>query len=265
MGAKFSISERRACRVADVHRSTKRYKSKPKDDSKVLAKIHEIIASKPRYGMPMVHLTLRRGGMKINHKKTARIYREAGLQIKMRPPKRKRRRPISELPRPTATMQKWSMDFVHDNLASGRAIRTLNILDEFNQESVKIEVDTSLPSLRVVHVLNRLKATIGLPKEIGVDSGPEFTSDLFQQWAKDNGVKLGYCQPGNKNQNAFIESFNARFRDECLNMHWFKNLDEARDIIEGWRVEYNTERPQNALGGMTPLEYGRDHVYKIAG
>ena len=254
----FHLSERRVCRLVKIHRTTKRYEPKSNDDSDVLQKIHEVIKENPRYGAPQVHRMLRRQGMGINHKRTTRIYSDAGLQLKHRPPKRKRRRPISELPRPAERMEKWSLDFVHDNLSNGRSIRTLTIIDEHSRESPMIEVDTSLSSLRVIQVLNRLKHTVGLPTEIGVDSGSEFTSHEFQNWAKQNGIGLDYCQPGKKNENAFIESFNARFRDECLNMHWFTTVDEAREIIEDWRNHYNTKRPHGSLGGLTPFEFANN-------
>ena len=200
----------------------------------------------------------RKEGLKINHKKVHRLYTNAGLQLRNRPPKRKRRRPVSELPRPLDRDQKWSMDFVHDNLSDGRPIRILTVLDEFTRECVAMEVDTSLSSSRVITVLERLKSQRGLPTELGLDSGSEFTSLGFEQWAKNNGISVGYCQPGKKNENAFIESFNGRLRDECLNMNWFLTLREARNLIERWRIQYNEFRPHSSLGGLSPMEFVQD-------
>ena len=252
---KFFISERRACRITRVARTTKRYRTKVRDDSPVLDAIQKVVRDNPRYGCPRVYRMLRRSGLDINHKKVHRIYSEAGLQLSKRPPKRKRRRPISELPRPIGPDQKWSLDFVHDNLADGRSIRVLTVIDEYTRESIAMEVDTSLSSRRVLSVLSRLAVTRGLPKEIGVDRGSEFTSKEFENWCKQRNIGVGYCQPGNKNENAFIESFNARLRDECLNMHWFLSLQEARALIERWRIQYNEFRPHSSLGGNTPSEF----------
>lgn len=255
MQEKFGLSERRACGVVKLPRTTKRYELKPKDDSRVLNVMHKIIKNNPRFGCPRVQLFLRREGVFINHKRTHRIYAEAGLQLGKRPPKRRRRRPVTELPPAMRPRQKWSMDFVHDNLADGRAIRVLTILDEFTRECMAMEVDTSLNSSRVISVLERIETEFGLPDEFGLDSGPEFTSLGFSEWAKSRGISVGYCTPGKKNENAFIESFNARLRDECLNMHWFLSLCEARQIIEDWREDYNFVRPHSSLGGLSPTEY----------
>ena len=155
-------------------------------------------------------------------------------------------------------MRKWSLDFVHDNLADGRSIRVLTVIDEFTRECMTMEVDTSMGADRVIEVLKRLKSSIGLPCELGLDQGPEFVSKALESWARDNGVGLSYCSPGNKNENAFIESFNGRLRDECLNMHWFSTLREARSLIEEWRHRYNNYRPHSSLGGLTPSEFASE-------
>jgi putative transposase len=152
---------------------------------------------------------------------------------------------------------------VHDNLADGRNIRVLTIIDEFTRECVGMEVDTSMSSQRVVNVLTRLGMKRSLPLEIGVDQGPEFISNTLISWAKQRGIGLSYCSPGNKNENAFIESFNGRLRDECLNMHWFTSLQEARTLIENWRISYNTTRPHSSLGWMTPCEFAKTVKYDL--
>lgn len=156
---------------------------------------------------------------------------------------------------PQAPNQRWSMDFQHDLLATGRRFRTLNIVDGFSRECPAIEVDTSLPGARVVRVLERLAETRGLPLEIVLDNGPEMTGKALEEWAWRNGVRLNFIEPGKPTQNAFIESFNGKFRDECLNENWFLDLDDAREIIESWRIDYNTKRPHSALGYATPEEF----------
>lgn len=232
------------------------YKHKLNNDAEVLDDIRHVIADQPRFGCPRVYIALRRKGHVINHKRVARIYYSNGLKLNNRPAKRKRRRPISSLPTPTNLSQRWSMDFVHDNLSDGRAIRILTIIDEYTRQCVKMVVDTNINSGRLVEELKRLKRTAALPTELGLDSGPEFTSQIFCDFAKEHGIAIGYCTPGKKNENAFIESFNGRLRDECLNMHWFSSLNnEARYRIENWRQEYNKLRPHTSLAGLTPNEF----------
>jgi putative transposase len=147
------------------------------------------------------------------------------------------------------------MDFMHDTLADGTSFRVLTMIDEWSRESLALEVDISLPALRVIRVLERLKEERGLPTEIGIDQGPEFTSIVLHKWAKDNGVNLHFASPGDKNENAFIESFNARLRDECLNMHWFLSLNEVREELSEWRLDYNYDRPHRSLGGLSPVAF----------
>ncbi len=253
---KFALSQRKVSQLLGISRTALRYKAKPNEDAAILADIHKVVADEPRFGCPRVHLALRRSGRAINHKRVARLYYGAGLKLSNRPTKRKRRRPITELPRPAGKSQRWSMDFVHDNLADGRAIRILTILDEYTRQCVKMVVDTNINAGRLVEELKRLKRSgVILPSELGLDRGPEFTSQAMSDFAKSNAISLGYCSPGKKNENAFIESFNGRLRDECLNMHWFSSLSEARILIERWRQRYNELRPHTSLQGLTPNEF----------
>lgn len=249
------MSERRACRIVKLSRASLAYEAKPNDDHIILDRMKEIVTERPRFGCPRVHYLLRREGLVKNHKRTARIYRLANLQIKNRRRKRRIFKPENPLPPLQRANERWSMDFVHDNLHDGRSIRMLTMIDEFSRESLAVEVDTSLSSKRVIRVLDRLKMERGLPLEIGIDQGPEFTSKILMGWAKDNGVNLHFCTPGDKNENAFIESFNGRLRDECLNASWFTSVQDARNQIEIWRCDYNKNRPHRSLGGQTPLEY----------
>jgi putative transposase len=191
----------------------------------------------------------------VNHKRVYRIYRKEGLAMRRRKGKRFRAAARVPMVLPTRANQMWTMDFTRDSLASGRKFRTLNLMDGYTREALCIEVDTSLPGLRVVQVLERVAEERGLPEAIQVDNGPEFISRVVDQWAYAKGVALHFIEPGKPVQNAFIESFNGKFRDECLNQNWFTSLGDARRIIEAWRMDYNTVRPHSSLGYLTPEEY----------
>jgi len=250
----------RACGLIGISRSLYRYRSRRPDSGPLRARIEEIAAIKRRYGYRRVYLRLRREGWEVNRKRVYRLYREADLAVRRR--KRKRigvfeRKP---LPKPTAANVNWSMDFVADGLIGGRRLRCLTMVDDCTRECLAIEVDTSLPGLRVQAVLERLADTRGLPQSITVDNGPEFDSKVLDQWAYRTGVQLSFIRPGKPNENAYIESFNGKFRDECLNEHWFIGLAHARSIIEAWRIEYNTERPHSSLGNRTPQEFAADRA-----
>ena len=249
------LSQRRACRLADLNFSTWQYEPRRQQRPGLRERIKELAALRRRFGYRRLHALLRRDGWRVNHKAVHRIYVEEGLQVR----KRKRKR-VSQAERcpmlvPRAPNERWSMDFQHDLLATGQRFRTLNIVDDFSRECPAIEVDTSLPGVRVVRVLDRLAETRGLPLEIVLDNGPEMISKALDEWAYRNGVRLNFIEPGKPVQNAFIESFNGRFRDECLNENWFLDLADAREIIEAWRIDYNTSRPHSALGYATPEEF----------
>jgi len=241
-----------------VSRTMIRYQpQQSKLNQELTAQIKNITAENPRFGYPRVHQVIVRQGYTVNHKRTQRLYTVGGFQIKKRKPKRNRTKSVGNLLTPSKPNQRWSMDFVHDNLVDGRSIRILTMIDEATRECIHMEVDTSLSSRRVINVLERVEQSRGLPKQIGLDQGPEFTSDAIQKWLRYRQVDPWYCSPGNKNENAFIESFNGRLRDECLNMHWFRNLKEARQLIEKWRHNYNHRRPHTSLKGLTPIELAR--------
>ena len=228
-----------ACGLVGISRSLYRYRSRRPDSVALRSRIEEIAALKRRYGYRRVYLRLRREGWPVNRKRVYRIYRDAGLAVRRR--KRKRiglveRKP---LPKPAAANLSWSMDFVSDGLAAGRRFRCLNIVDDCTRECVAIEVDTSITGTRVQAVLDRLAETRGLPQSITVDHGPEFEGQVLDTWAYGAKVQLSFIRPGKPNENAYIESFNGKFRDECLNEHWFLTMAHARRIIETWRIEYN--------------------------
>jgi len=219
-------------------------------------RLRDLAQARVSYGYRRLHILLQREGWQVNHKRVYRLYREDGLQ--MRP--RKHRRHVTacrRMEREVAMEQNdgWSMDFMSDELFDERRIRLLTIVDNFSRESLAIEVDQRIGGQRVVEVLMQLGKERGLPKTIRVDNGPEFTSKRLDQWAYLNGVELDFSRPGKPMDNGLIEAFNGRLRQECLNESWFLSLEDAREKVEAWRMDYNRERPHGALGNMAPLEY----------
>lgn len=259
------MSERKACKVFGLHRSTRRYVSRRPSDQPLRDRIKALAAERPRFGYTRLHILLKREGVKVNHKKLRRIYREEGLRVRRMKRKRvcqnREHNPVTAI----QPNQVWAMDFVHDRLDDSRPFKSLNVVDEFTKEALAIEVDFSLPGARVVRVLEWLRETRGLPKEIVIDNGPEFVSVALDRWAWEQKVKLRFIQPGKPNQNCFVESFNGRFRDECLNQHVFHSLAHAKDLIEEWRFDYNHVRPHTSLNDLTPDEFARAQVKIQAG
>jgi putative transposase len=252
----------------DLARSSKQYKAKRKDDAELRKRMREIAETKRRYGCPRIYDMLRREKWAVNHKRVERLYGEEGLSLRIR--KRKKRTAMVRvpLPKPERPGQVYAMDFVHDRLANGRRIKCLTIVDPLAKESPAIEVDQSIPGLRVCRALDRIFAGRPLPETIIVDNGPEFSGKALDEWAYRHGVKLHFIEPGKPIQNAFCESFNGKFRDECLNEHWFLTLQEAQELIEAWRKEYNEVRPHSSLDGKTPAEfiqYLLDEAMRAAG
>jgi putative transposase len=254
--AAVEISERRACGLLLLVRGTCRYEAvtRPANDE-LRHKVCELAMVRRRFGYRRLHALLRREGWKVNHKRVYRLYVEEKLWVRKRNRKRRVAVPRAPMLAPTKVNQVWSMDFVTDALASGRRFRTLNITDDFSREAPAIEVDTSLGGVRVTRVLDRLQLERGLPLQIRSDNGPEFISKAVEQWAYENGVDWCFIEPGKPIENAYIESFNARFRDECLNENWFTSLGDARQKIEEWRQDYNQRRPHSSLGYRTPDEF----------
>lgn len=245
----------RSCGLIGISRSLYRYESKRPDDAPLKERLTELAGQKRRYGYRRLHVLLRREGWLLNWKRTYRVYREAGLMVRRR--KRKRIVGIERLQKVMATgpNQSWSMDFVSDGFVDGRRLRCLNIVDDFTRECLAIEVDTSLPGRRVVSVLERLAEFRGLPQSVTVDNGPEFISKALDEWAYRQQLQLRFIAPGKPTQNAYVESFNGKFRDECLNEHWFLSMRHAREVIATWRQEYNEERPHSSLDDQTPKEF----------
>lgn len=255
------LSERRACGLMNISTSVLRYRPRPDTSGLLHERIVSLAGQRRRFGYRRIHVLLKREGWHINVKRVYRLYRDAGLAVRKRGRKRIGLTERVPLLLPEIPNHAWSMDFVHDGLADGRRIRCLNIVDDCTRESIVIEVDTSISGERVARVLDRIAEHRPLPWMIRIDHGPEFTSLALDAWAHARGVKLAFIQPGKPTQNAYIESFNGRFRDECLNDHWFLSLHEARVLIEAWRKDYNSTRPHSSLGNITPAEFAAQHQF----
>lgn len=248
----FKVSTRRACRIVRLNLSTRYYRSRPRDQSALRIKLRDLAQVRVRYGYRRLHILLRREGWKVNHKLVYRLYTEEGLSLRIKRKKKCVSATRVKVPKPTEPNEVWSMDFVADGLANGQAIRALTLVDNYSRESLAIEVDFSLTGKRVVEVLERVAKRNGKPQVIKCDNGPEFISRAVDEWAYRKGVKLDFSRPGKPTDNAYIESFNGRFRQECLDQHWFSSIEEARQKIEEWREDYNQRRPHSALGNQTP-------------
>ena len=250
-----SISERRACKLSSLDRSSFRYKPKPDKNAELRVRLKDLAEQRRKFGSPRLLVLLRREGHQVNHKRIERLYREEGLSLRSK----KRKKRISHLrvvlDRPRQANQHWSMDFVSDSLWNGRRFRVLTIVDDLTRECPALEVDHSLPGQRVTRVLDRLAITRGLPEVITVDNGPEFISKAMDAWAYQNQVRLRFIQPGKPVQNAYVESFNGKLRDECLNENVFTSLQDAKSKIETWRNDYNCVRPHRSLNNLTPEEF----------
>ncbi len=254
----YRVSERCACRATSFSRASQRYRSVADPQDELRLRLKELAASRVRYGYRRLHVLLRREGWSVNHKRVYRLYRLEGLVIRQKTPRRKRssryRGERLEIAQPNQT---WAMDFVSDTLFNGTPIRILTVVDCYTRESLSIEPRASFGAFHVAEVLDRLARQRGLPKTIRCDNGPEFAGRLLDQWAFFNQVELDFSRPATPTDNAYIESFNARLRQELLNASWFLSLADARSRMEAWRKEYNQERPHTALKNLTPNEYAR--------
>ena len=253
MKQEYAFSERRAGGLVMMAVSTYRYVTS-RSDEPLRTRLVQLAREKPRFGYRRLHVLLRRCGERINHKRLHRIYREAGLMIR-----RKKRKHCARVGQPlrmwTAANQEWALDFAHDAVACGRAIRVLSVVDAYTRECLALEVDTSFASRRVTRVLETIVVKRGQPKAIRCDNGPELTSRHFLAWCVERQIELVHIQPGKPTQNAHVESFHGRLREECLALSWFQNLFDARRKVAAWRREYNEERPHSSLGYRTPKEF----------
>ena len=254
----YEVSEQRACRVLGFQRSSCRYRSVADGQAALRIRLRDLAYSRASYGYRRLHVLLQREGWRVNHKRVYRLYKLEGLMVRPKKPRRHvtacRRMERIEAMGPN---DGWSMDFMSDELYDGRRIRLLTLVDNFTRESLAIEVGSHLGGHRVVEVLMRLSEARSLPRTIRVDNGPEFISKVLDQWAYLNRVELDFSRPGKPTDNAFIEAFNGRLREECLNESWFLSLDDAQEKVEAWREEYNRRRPHGALGNLSPEEFAR--------
>jgi putative transposase len=254
--AKYPISERRACRLFRLSRTVRRYRRQRADDPKFIARLKELAQHKRRYGYRRLFILLKREGFKMNEKKFRRIYQEQSLSLKIRRKSKVRSLERVPMPKPENLNERWSMDFMSDQLGpTGRRFRVFTLVDDCTRECLALFADFSITGARVTRILEDLKNERGLPKAIVIDNGSEFTGKAMDAWAFQNQIRLAFIRPGKPNENAFIESFNGKFRDECLNENWFLSLEDVRRTIETWRKEYNQERPHSSLGGKTPEEF----------
>ena len=262
--AEHGLSERTACKLLGVERSSYRYEPRPDRNAELRSEMVKLARQKPRYGYRRLHALLERSGANkgepLNVKRVYRLYVEEGLSVRRKKRKRLVRERVAE-PRLTGPNQEWAMDFVTDGLATGRMVRILTVVDAYTRECVALEADFSLGSGRVTRVLERAIAERGRPEQVRSDNGPEFTSRRMIGWAQDWKVGLVNIEPGKPMQNGHVESFNGRLRDECLNTSWFRTLNDVRCTLASWREEYNHERPHSSLDYRTPNEFRQQFGY----
>ena len=262
----FGMSVRRAAGLVGLQESTAYYPLKPKrDESRITERMIRLTQERPQYGRPQIINFLKEEGFPDNHKRISRIYREQGLQMYRRRGKRKRVGLRLVMPIPEKPNERWSMDFVTDCLANGRRFRVFTLIDDCTRECLALYADTGISGQRVSEVLDQVTTTRGFPRAIVSDNGPEFISKAMDQWAYRNKIALSFISPGKPVQNAFIESFNGKFRFECLDRHWFENLDQAKTMIEQWRDEYNRLRPHSSLKKKTPEQFAQQFKTVLCG
>jgi putative transposase len=249
------LSERRACRLLNVSRTAYRYRPKRPDDSEIIDVLRRLVDCWPRWGFDKMRKWIRKQGYGWNHKRIYRVYCELGLNIRLRPKKRLPSRNPEPLAQPEAPNVCWSLDFMADSLENGRAFRVLNVIDDFNREALCSEVDFSIPSERVIRVLDNLAAYRGYPQRLRSDNGPEFISQALELWAEMHEVTLDFIEPGKPAQNGYVERFNRTYREDILDAYLFRSIEEVRLLSEDWHIRYNTERPHDSLQDMTPREY----------
>ncbi len=272
------VSQRRACAALNVDRSTVRYQSRRDDDEELRATIRRVSKERRRFGYRRIHVMVEREGHRVNHKKLRRIYREEKLQVRRRGGRKRALGTRKPMVLPDGPNQRWSLDPRHclsdqwrsngsisDAFTDGRRFRILTVVDDFTREHLALIADTSLSGLRVTRELDRVVAERGMPGTIVSDNGTEFTSMAILRWVQENGIDWHYIAPGKPTQNAFVESFNGKLRDECLNKTLFSSLAEARETLDAWREDYNTHRPHSALGNLTPMEFAeKKSMVKLA-
>ncbi len=251
----FGVSERRACRITGLQRSTKRYESRKPCQAPLRMRLRELAMDRPRYGYRRLTTLLKREGWQVNHKRVHRLYREEGLQVRIKRRKKLAAKPRIKPPAASRINERWSMDFMSDYQADGRRIRLLTVIDIFTRECLALKVARSIPARAVTAALDAVVAERGRPSVIQVDNGTEFTSNHFDAWAYMRDIQIDFIRPGKPVENCHIESFNGSVRDELLNMNWFEDLDDARHRAQAWRHDYNDVRPHSSLGNEPPSAF----------
>ena len=252
----FGVSERRACKALGFHRSTQRFQSR-KDDTELEKKLKKLAAERPRFGYRRLHVLLRREGEEVNHKRVYRVYRALGLAVRKKTWKKRMAQGRTPAVLPTRANERWSLDFISDQLSSGQRFRVLNVVDDCTRECVLSYAGTSISGVLVAQLLGEAVKERGKPTRLLSDNGPEFISKALDQWVYEQGIGHEFIELGKPVQNAYIESFNGRMRDECLNIHWFVSLPQARLVLAAWRKDDNAVRPHSSLGNLTPQEFAR--------
>lgn len=260
------VSQRKACSLMGIWRGTCRYQARGNEEEDLIRqRLRDLAEARPRFGSRRLGVLLRQELGVINHKRVERLYAQEGLQLPKRRKKLRRNwSRVMPVEVPIRPLQRWSLDFIHDSLRDGRWFRALTVVDDFSRECPAIAVDTSISGQRVTRVLEELAQRTGLPQVLVMDNGTEFTSKAMLCWAEERGVKLHFIDPGRPIQNAYIESFNGKFRDECLNQHWFGNLQEAARMIEAWRKDYNLARPHSSLGYLAPETFRQQQELSLS-
>lgn len=262
---KYPVGVTRSCGLLSISRSSYRYQSGRPDDTALRSAIREKAQERKRWGYRRLQVLLQRVGYMDNHKRIYRIYKEEGLQVRKRRRKRARTQRSFELHASDAPNQRWSLDFMHDSTTSGRKLRILNVVDDYTREALWMEVSTSISGQHVTRVLDRLIELRGKPKNLLTDNGPEFAGTALDAWTYKRKINHQFIQPGKPNQNAYVESFNGKVRDECLNEHWWRNIDHARNKIECWREDYNLVRPHSSLNNQTPAAFAEKSRAPLGG
>jgi len=240
-----------------LSRSVYQYHPKQDDDNEIVSAVRDLAYAHKRYGFRKIFHKLRQKGFMWNHKRVYRVYRSLGLHLKKKPKKRLPSREKVTLYQPVVMNEIWSLDYMSDALMCGKKFRTANVIDDYNREVIALKASTSLPSSRVVELLDNTAQSRGYPKKVRMDNGPENISKIMKEWAQKNNVELVYIQPGEPAQNAYIERFNRTYREEVLDMHLFRSIDHVQTITDRWMYEYNSQRPHHSLGNKTPREYGK--------
>ena len=251
----YEVSKRRACRLMQLYGSSYNYQSVKKDERALIMRIRDLAAARVRYGYRRITVLLKREGWPVGKKRVYRIYKAEGLEVRTKKRKKRAAQRRVSLPAASAAQERWSMDFMSDRLTNGRPFRILTIVDQYTRACPLLLADTSIGGHKVA-------AGIGLPQTITVDNGPEFAGKVLDEWAYGHGIKLDFIRPGKPVENGYIESFNGRLRDELLNTELFLTLAEAKEKLEAWRLDYNTQRPHSSLGYRPPAEYAQRAMSK---